>query len=228
MRPVDKGPAPKVYTRYQDASTDLKGRLGDYCSYCERHIETHLAVEHVQAKVQRASLRNSWANLLLGCVHCNSSKGKKRVALRDYFWPDRDNTLRVLEYVKGGLVLPHPCLKGADQVRAEKTITLTGLDKIPGKPDRNPTDSDQRWLKRQQTWQLAEHARDRLAKQKNNTSMREQIVDTAVNRGMFSIWWTVFAGDIDMRRRLREAFIGTHGESFDINENLVPRAGGRL
>ena len=76
MRPVDKGPAPKVYTRYQDASTDLKGRLGDYCSYCERHIETHLAVEHVQAKVQRASLRNSWANLLLGCVHCNSSKGK--------------------------------------------------------------------------------------------------------------------------------------------------------
>ena len=119
-------------------------------------------------------------------------------------------------------------MKGDDQVRAEKTITLTGLDKIPGKPDRNPTDSDQRWLKRQQTWQLAEHARDRLAKQKDNTSMREQIVDTAVNRGMFSIWWTVFAGDVDMRRRLREAFIGTHGASFDINENPTPRVGGQL
>ena len=228
MRSVDKGVAPTVYARYQDASFDLMARLGDYCSYCERQIETHLAVEHVQPKVRHTTLLNSWANFLLGCVHCNSSKGKKRVALRDYFWPDRDNTLRALEYVKGGLVRPHPCLKGADRVRAEKTITLTGLDKAPGKPGRKPTDSDKRWLKRQETWQLAETARDRLAKQKANTSMREQIIDTAVNRGMFSIWWTVFACDVDMRRRLREAFVGTHAGSFDANENPVPRAGGQL
>ena len=225
MRPVDKGAAPTVYDHYQDAGVDLTCRLGDYCSYCERQIETHLAVEHVQPKVRHPALQNSWDNFLLGCVHCNSSKGNKRVVLGDYYWPDRDNTLRALEYVKGGLVLPHPCLKGADRVRAEKTITLTGLDKAPGKP---PTNSDKRWLKRQQTWQLAEVARDRLAKQNGNTSIREQIVDTAVNRGMFSIWWTVFAGDVDMRQRLREAFIGTDRASFDSNENPVPRVGGQL
>ena len=57
---------------------------------------------------------------------------------------------------------------------------------------------------------------------------RELIVENAIGRGMFSIWWPVFAGDVDMRRRLREAFIGTHGASFDINENPIPRVGGQL
>ena len=228
MRPVDKGAAPAAYARYQDAGVDLRVRLGDYCSYCERQIETHLAVEHVQPKVHHSALLNSWDNFLLGCVHCNSSKGKRQVVLGDYFWPDRDNTLRAVEYLKGGRVLTHPSLQGADRDRADRTITLTGLDKAPGIPGRKPSDSDMRWLKRQQTWQLAECARDRLARQHDNTSLREQIVETAINRGMFSIWWTVFAGDVDMCRRLREAFIGTHAASFDINENPVPRAGGLL
>ena len=227
MRPVDKGAAPAVYARYQDASLDLMDRLGDYCSYCERQIETHLAVEHVQPKVRRTTLRNSWANFLLGCVHCNSSKGKKRVALRDYFWPDRDNTLRAFEYGDDGLVRPHANLAAVDQARARDTIALTGLDKFPGNPGREPTGSDRRWRRRQEIWQLANRDRARLASQ-DTAVVRELIVENAVARGMFSIWWTVFAGDIDMRRRLREAFIGTHGASFDINEDLVPRAGGQL
>ncbi len=228
MRPVDKGAAPTVYTHYQKADLDLKHRIGDYCSYCERQIETYLAVEHIQPKVSCPALQNSWENFLLACVNCNSSKGDKHVVLSDHYWPDRDNTLRALEYVEGGLVRPHPCLKEADRVRAENTITLTGLDKIPGAPGRKPTFSDRRWLKRQQTWQQAKRARARLTTQNTSTSMREQIVETAVNCGMFSIWWTVFAGAVDMRRRLREAFTGTHGASFDANENLVPRAGGQL
>ena len=58
--------------------------------------------------------------------------------------------------------------------------------------------------------------------------MRERIVESAAARGMFSIWWTVFAADVDMRQRLREAFTGTDGTSFDINESPVPRAGGQL
>ena len=227
MRPVDKGAAPAIGTRYQDASADLRTRLGDYCSYCERRIETHLAVEHVQPKVRRPTLRNSWTNFLLGCVHCNSSKGKKRVALRNYFWPDRDNTLLAFEYVNGGLLQPRADLTGVAQSRARDTIALTGLDKFPGNQGREPTASDQRWLRRQEAWQLAKSSRARLAGQ-DTTAMREQIVETAIARGMFCIWWTVFAGDVDMRRRLRGAFVGTHAASFDINENPVPRAGGQL
>lgn len=228
MRPVDKGAAPTVYARYQDARLDLKRRIGGYCSYCERQIETYLAVEHIQPKVHYPALQNSWENFLLACGNCNSSKRDKRVVLGDYYWPDRDNTLRALEYVEGGLVRPHPCLKGADRVRAENTITLTGLDKIPGEPGREPPPSDERWLRRQEAWQLAKKNRARLTTQNTSTLMRELIVDTAVSRGMFSIWWTVFAGDVDMRRRLRKAFTGTHGASFDANENPVPRAGGQL
>ena len=227
MRPVDKGAAPAVYAHYKDASVDLRDRLGDYCSYCERQIETHLAVEHVQPKVRRPTLQNSWANFLFSCVHCNSSKGKKRVALRDHFWPDRDNTLRAFEYVNGGLVRPHAGLVAVDQGRARNSIALTGLDKFPGNAGREPTDSDRRWLRRRETWQLAEKSRNRLAIQ-DTAVVRELIVENAIARGMFSIWWTVFTGDVDMRRRLRKAFKGSHGASFDINENPVPRVGGQL
>lgn len=227
MRPVDKGVAPALYVKYQDAGWDLIGRLGDYCSYCERQIETHLAVEHVQPKVRRASLNCAWRNFLLGCVHCNSSKGKKRVALRQFFWPDRDNTLRAFDYVRGGLVRPCSTLAAAEAVRARSTIALTGLDKHPGSLGGEPTPSDRRWLRRQQIWQMAENARDRLLA--NDTiQVRELIVENALGRGMFSIWWTVFADDIDMRRRLREAFIGTHGACFDSDENAIPRLGGQL
>ena len=227
MRPIDKGVAPATYVRYQDASSDLRARLGDYCSYCERQIETHLAVEHVQPKVRRATLRNSWSNFLLGCVNCNSSKGKKRVALRDYFWPDRDNTLRAFEYVEAGLVQHHAGLGGHDQIRAQNTLALTGLDKFPGNPDHEPTASDRRWFRRREIWQLAKELCIRLADQ-DTVFVRELIVKNATARGMFSIWWTVFAGDVDMRRRLREAFIGTHEASFNIHENPVPRVGGQL
>lgn len=227
MRPVDKGAAPAAYASYQDAGPDLQARLGDYCSYCERQIETHLAVEHVQSKVRRASLRNRWGNFLLGCVHCNSSKGKKRIALRDYFWPDRDNTLRAFDYVKGGLVLPCATLNAAERGKAQGTMALTGLDKYPGNAGREPTVSDRRWQRRYEIWQLAEKDRARLADQ-DTPVVRELIVENATARGMFSIWWTVFTGDTDMRRRLREAFVGTHGASFDANENTVPRAKGQL
>ena len=133
-------------------------------------LRTHLAVEHVQPKVRRTTLRNAWSNFLLGCVHCNSSKGKKRVALRDFFWPDRDNTLRALEYVEGGLVKPHADLTAVDQVSARNTIALTGLDKFPGNLGREPTASDRRWLRRQKTWLLAKRDRDRLAKSRHRHS----------------------------------------------------------
>ena len=228
MRPVDKGAAPAHYACYQDASLDLRGRLGDYCSYCERQIETHLAVEHVQSQIQRPDLENSWDNFLLSCVNCNSNKGSTHVHLHDYFWPDRDNTLRAFEYTNGGLMQPHASLAATDRVKSRETIALVGLDKFPGNTGRKPTNFDLRWLKRQQMWQCAKEACYRLSNQEDNISMREQIVATAVSRGMFSIWWTVFASDADMRRRLREGFIGTDAGSFDVNENPVPRTGGQL
>jgi len=227
MRPVDKGAAPAAYARYQDAGPDLQACLGDYCSYCERQIETNLAIEHVQPKSHVPALSTIWSNFLLACVNCNSSKGAAPVNVVDHFWPDVDNTLRAFEYVRGGLVQPHAALAPPLVGKAVATIQLTGLDRDPGNPGREPTTADQRWLRRQQAWEKAEWCRETLATQ-NTVPVRELIVNVATGRGEFSVWWTVFAGDVDMRRRLRKAFLGTHGASFDVNEALVPRAGGQL
>ena len=227
MRPVDKGVAPAGYARYQDAGPDLRARLGDYCSYCERQIETNLAVEHIQPKSLVPALITDWNNFLLACANCNSTKGDSPINLVDYFWPHTDNPLRAFVYFPGGLIGPHSRLLQAEATKAAATLELTGLDHYPGNPGKVPTISDQRWRRRLEIWQLANKGRSRLAEQ-NTVVVRELIVENAIARGMFSIWWTVFAGDIDMRRRLREAFTGTHGASFDIDENPVPRIGGQL
>ena len=227
VRPIDRGVAPAAYARYEDAAADLRGRLGGYCSYCERRIETYLAVEHIQPKSVVPALGTDWANFLLACANCNSTKGDAPINLVDYFWPDSDNTLRAVEYVRGGLIGPHPSLLPAMAAKAVATLQLTGLDRDPGNAGRTPSRSDQRWLRRHDTWRLAEESRARLTDQ-DTMAMREQIVETAIAHGMFCIWWTVFDGDVDMRRRLREAFTGTHAASFDVNENPVPRAGGQL
>lgn len=229
MRPVNKGTAPAVCARYQDAGPELRNRLGEYCSYCERQIETHLAVEHIQPKVHVPELSNTWSNLLLCCVHCNSCKADTAVIVDSYLWPDRDNTLRALDYVSGGIVEPNRTLPAVIQSKAQATIELSGLDKYPGNSrlERRPSSSDYRWLRRVHAWQLAERNRHLLTTN-NSPEVRELIVETALARGMFSIWWTVFAGDADMRKRLRQAFTGTDPSCFDANEELQPRVGGQV
>jgi uncharacterized protein (TIGR02646 family) len=227
MRPVDKGAAPSAYGRYQDAGPDLQARIGDYCSYCERQIETNLAIEHVQPKSLVPGLETDWSNFLLACVNCNSSKGNAVVNLTDYLWPDVDNTLGAFAYVRGGLVEARATLAPELHGKAQASIHLTGLDRNPGNPGREPSATDRRWLRRQQAWQKAEWCRQKLAEQ-DTVHTRELIVEVATGRGEFSIWWTVFAGDVDMRRRLRNAFLGTHAASFDANEDILARVGGQL
>ena len=165
MRPVDKGAAPAGYARYQDAGPDLQSRLGDYCSYCERQIETNLAIEHVQPKSRVAQLATEWTNFLLACGNCNSCKGDTPINLPDYFWPDADNTLRAFGYVRGGVIRPHQELEPEHAAKAEATINLIGLDRDPGNAGKEPTSSDRRWLRRQQGWGKAERCRDILSEQ---------------------------------------------------------------
>lgn len=227
MRPVDKGTAPNTYARYEDAASDLRARLGDYCSYCERQIETGLAVEHVLPKERFPAHKTRWTNFVLSCVNCNSCKGQTRIRLGDYIWPHKDNSLRAYEYTAGGLIDAHSALPAPLRQKATSTLRLIGLDKIPGRRGRVPTQADKRWLKRTEVWRLAQQKkRDLLLA--DTPQLRSAIIDVAVARGLFSIWWTIFDGDVDMRRRLRLAFIGTHPRCFDAKENTVPRAGGQL
>jgi uncharacterized protein (TIGR02646 family) len=227
MRPVDKGTPPvSTYPNYAAALPDLEQRLGRYCSYCERYIATNLAVEHVQAKSLVPTLVLAWSNFLLACVNCNSCKGDNPVIIADYLWPDCDNTLRAFEYGTGGVIAPHSSLAEPFRAKAEASASLFGLDRVPGAAV-SPTQNDLRWLKRFETWRKAGDALRRLS-QNDTVELREQIVDTALATGLFSIWWTVFAAEANMRSRLCLAFVGTCPKSFDTNGNLQARPGGQL
>ncbi len=227
MRPVDKGVSPVLaFAAYGDAIGDLEGRLGRYCSYCERRLETHLAVEHVQPKSLVPGLALTWANFLLACVNCNSCKGNTLVNMPDYLWPDLDNTLQAFRYSVGGLVDVDPTIAPPLRALAGALRSLVGLDRVP-RAAIEPTDNDLRWNRRREAWDKAARARQRLMA--NDTpELREQIAETAQESGMFSIWWELFRGDVDMRRRFRLAFAGTCPSSFDVNEGLQARPGGQL
>ena len=229
MRPVERGAAPQAFTDYRNAYPHLVCRVGDYCSYCERQIETHLAVEHVQPKDPVPALRNEWSNFLLGCVNCNSIKGDTEVVLNNYVWPDTENTMSAFDYSTGGLVNPRGGLSPALQTKVAAMLQLVGLDRYPGNPQpgRDPTSADLRWQRRFEAWQMAEWCRNQVS-ENDSEQVRSLVVQVAKGRGMYSIFWTVFEGDVDIRRRLREAFVGTSADCFDPNENLLPRPGGQL
>lgn len=228
MRPVERGVSPGVFANYREAAEPLMQRLGSYCSYCERQIETHLAVEHIHPKALISSLALSWTNFLLACVNCNSCKGDTSIVLVDYLWPDSDNTLRAVCYQQA-LVFSGNGLAPPLKAKVDALILLVGLDKDPGNPNlaRRPTDADRRWKYRQDCWDLAQRSLKRL--QGNDTfELRAQIVENAISHGGFGIWFTVFVGDDDMRRRLVAAFPGTAQNCFDLSAIPVQRTGGQI
>ena len=225
MRPVEKGDAPRAFTKYQQALPHLAEHLGNYCSYCERRISNQLAVEHIQPKTHHEDLLLEWNNFLLACTNCNSTKGHQDITLADYYWPDLDNTARAFSYQKVGSVEVDDALSDDEKERAQRTLALTGLDRFPGYLE--PSPRDRRWRQRQEVWDIAQRAQKRLGSTKS-TTLQAQVVDTATGHGFWSVWMTVFADDVDMKRRFCEAFPGTAPDCFDAGFNPVPRPGGAL
>lgn len=218
MRPVERPINVKTFTKYQNARKDLITAFGEYCSYCEMHLDASLAVEHVQPKDLHAGLALSWSNFLLGCTNCNSTKGTKNPGLGNCLWPDQDNTLIALRYSEGGIVDVNPTLNPQQTALAKVLIDLVGLDR---KAD-DATASDRRWLNRREAWDKAKRALERLGRADNN-DMREQIVETATANGYWSVWMTVFSQDIDMRQRLINAMPGTAVKGFDAQTQPLSR-----
>jgi uncharacterized protein (TIGR02646 family) len=215
MRPIRRGGSPleKDYKEYKDAKADLIGRLGPYCSYCERRIATMLAVEHIQPKglPAYADLIGRWENFLLGCVNCNATKKDKDVQLNEVLLPDRDNTFAAFVYSADGKVAPSPELSDGLQRMAEDTLSLTGLDKkISVVQDENGKQiALDRVSQRMEAWAVAKEARSDILTNSENEAVRLGAVRTALGYGFFSIWMTVFSSDSDMRNRLINAFKGT-------------------
>jgi uncharacterized protein (TIGR02646 family) len=218
MRPVNKGTPPRQYTNYQDASPDLKERLGRFCSYCERRIPVGLAVEHISPKSTDAAHLLNWYNFLLACQNCNSVKldtPTNPVALPvsplapqttqnvpldfpNCLFPDHDNTFLALRYKQGGFVEADTTLPPDVKAKVDELIKLVGLDRH-GSPQsiRKPAAGDDRWKDRDEEWDSAEQTKtcfDDMAAGLPQARAQEcdRVATQAAARGHFSIWMTVF------------------------------------
>lgn len=231
MRPVTRGDSPQAhdFDDYREAFGPLVGRIGSYCSYCERLIPTQLAVEHIQAKNPAgpyAHLEGRWTNYLLGCSNCNGTKGDKDVQLDAIFLPDRDNTAAAYDYSKDGKMVPAPGLSDELKQMAEHTLALMGLDK----PWNGIADENgklvfvDRVSERMVIWLMAESFRDDLI-ESPTPALKRAIVKNAQTSGLFSIWMKVFEGDQEMRRMLIDGvthngqFFGLKGTAKDCFEH---------
>lgn len=223
MRPVVRGPCPVgedgndlTFTHYSQARRALIQRLGEHCSYCEMHLDSSLAVEHVQPKQPPGAAQPvperalAWDNFLLACPNCNSTKNNTDVVLADYLWPDLDNTFAALVYAEGGKV---SAASGPQQTQASRTIELVGLHKTPDTAEA----SDRRWLNRREAWDMAQESLQDLLSC-DTPQMRRQIVRTVKSNGYWSVWMTVFKDRPDVLAELMIALPGTNTAYFAIEK----------
>lgn len=226
MRPVIKEESPQKddFDNYRDAFPELRGRIGPYCSYCERRIPTGLAIEHIQAKKYKDGngeypykhLVGKWSNFLLACVNCNSTKGNKNVTLDNVFLPDRDNSFQAFLYEPDGSIKINPEISQSLKALAMASLELTGLDRTT--PTYHDKNGDLVALDRVQDRAEAfltaiEALQDWETKQ--SEALKNPIVRNAVGLGFFSVWMTVFHEHEDIKLAFVESFPGTSSICFD-------------
>lgn len=226
MRPIERGPAPRVYREYGDAIDDLAECLGRYCSYCERRLPVSLAVEHMSPKDIHPDLELNWDNFLLGCTNCNSTKSDTDVADHATLWPDRDNTLLALSYSRGGFVSVPEGLGDVVRARARVLLNLVGLDRHASRGWPRPTDKDKRWQQREETWMIAEQSLALFEELGRLPAALDLVVEVARGYGFLSVWLTVFDSYPEVRLALLDAFPGTARDCFDDTGRPVHRPGG--
>ncbi|MBC7553725.1 MAG: HNH endonuclease [Taibaiella sp.] len=228
MRPITKTTWPQIdgknknYKPHTIAKNDLEDNLDHYCSYCEV-VSSDLEVEHVISRNQDASKAHDWDNFILACGRCNGkdNKSDKPVDENAIHFPHRNNTLLSFTYKEGGFVEVNRVLAGKSFSHATALLNLVGLDKIPGNakyPKLNPNDT--RWKHRRIAW---EWAKKYLTEYEAGFKSAKNIVDFAVQKGFFSVWFSVFNAHKAVRALLVKKFVGTALNCFDNNFQLIPR-----
>ena len=232
MRPIRRGDAPQTYTAYSLAKNDLIDRfssgwhngrhIASYCSYCERKIDTNLAIEHIQPKdgeCGHPELELIWSNFLLACVNCNSTKGKKEIFFYNLFLPDRDNTFYSFKYTADGLIKPRDTLSYTNKARANITLKLLGLDKLS--TTNNPISQDRR-RQRKEVWGIAEESLEDYLENIHNIAIQKSIVKIMLLSGFFSVWMTVFEDYAEMKNLFIDSIHGTRESGcFDNDGNCI-------
>lgn len=217
MRPVTKGAALHYRDgdRYQNARPGLLARIGFYCSYCERLLQTGLQVEHVRAHIQGGP--DTWSNYLLACPNCNATKKDRDLEYGRWLIPDRDNTARAYCYRVDGVIEVRKALSAAESDLAEATLSLVGLNTelTPALDDAGNTVPLDRRKQRLEAWLKAQRYRSYWERNPTNAMLREAVLDLAETLGFFSIWMEAFVDVPEMRRLLIERFAGTEKGCFD-------------
>jgi len=227
MRCVDKGVNLTPYAKYRDAMPYLVERIGAFCSYCEMEISNETDVEHVKPK-SLGGAELLLENFLLGCKKCNKIKSNKNPSRANHLWPDEDNTFVAYEYVNEIVVQPSDIIKSTPiETLARNTLTLTGIDRLPWNSLVPPKEimMDRRWQKRREAWGRAELA---LQRWRNNPTdeLCEQIGDTAVSLGFFSIWVKFFSGPDEAKvlAEIRSRFQNTYDPVKNLSGEFVLRS----
>lgn len=226
MRPLERGASPTTvdpatgnsvpvaFPTYRHARPHLRKAVGGYCCYCEITLTSTLAVEHIVAKTPSPGLIVTWSNLLLVCNNCNATKNDEvayTVDLADYFWPDQHPTFSFFTIRMPGRVAVRAGLAPADATRAQATLDLCGLQVDPKhglSTKQVETESDLRWLRREEVWRIA-HADLARLKRGDSRDFRDSILEKAQTTGFLSIWLIAFQNDPQMVQDLIAAFPGT-------------------
>lgn len=220
MRPVRKGD-PYEYENgrnYREAFPGLVARIGLYCSYCERPIQTGLAIEHIRPKNKVPDEERQWSNFLLGCVNCNSTKLEKNPPLNSWMIPDRDNTFICFNYSEDGAVYVNSELTSDQKKKALKTLQMVGIEKDV-ETIRDENGNAVALDRKSQRMQAFLHAQRYLAKWETNkiSVFADAIIDLAKATGFFSVWMKVFSQEPEILRRLIIGFPGTQESGcFDL------------
>lgn len=228
MRPVERGPAPRTYAKYDDAIRDLRTRIGGYCSDCERQLPVNLAVEHIVPKDLHPELETEWTNFLLACTNCNSVKGSQDINIENYLWPHLDNTFLAFIYSCGGFVQLVSNLSEEQRSKAQALLNLVGLQRHQSPGWDNPTSKDKRWQQREEIWATAEKSLELFEKLDRVEEAKEQVLIAAQSYGFFSVWMAVFENHPEVRKGLIQRFIGTAPTCFDPDGKPLNRPGGNI
>lgn len=212
MRPIAKGAAPQVFTKYVDARDHLIARIGDYCCYCERHCDPH--VEHIEPQGKYPNRSLDWLNFLLACSYCNGIKTDTFAGTSAYYFPDDANTAYLFIYDEANNEV---CVNGAITNTAivttgQGTVDLVGLNRRLDSRNR----PDRRWQKRLEAWRIAQRAHTRhCANPPIDAKDIESIRELALQTGFFSIWLTVFANVPAVCVDLIQSFPGVRTACYD-------------
>lgn len=207
------------YSPYRKAIMPLIGCLGEYCSFCDGKKDVaDLAVEHLEPKGNQGD-KTAWSNFLLSCNICNSLKGKQDINPNEYHWPHTDNTYRDFIYKAGGIVILNPNLEKDEKAKAEKLFHLVRLGAHPGNNLSQPTPRDTRWRKRLEVWEIADRLKEKLNK---GTATADEIIKMAKTLGFWSVWFTIYQGYDEIRKKLIFDFPGTCATCFDPENHYEP------